>query len=90
MTGKYFHGVDAKGRLTVPSQLRRELGEVCFVVRGPKEYLNVYSTAGWEKFIARFSGMEALADARGLELTGMSLAEQDALYNEAKASMNTD
>ena len=56
LTGKYFHGVDAKGRLTVPSQLRRELGEVCFVVRGPKEYLNVYSTAGWEKFCARFEG----------------------------------
>ena len=44
MTGKFEHGIDAKGRLTVPSQLRRELGEVCYVVRGPKEYLNVYSS----------------------------------------------
>ena len=56
MTGKFTHGLDAKGRLTVPSQLRRELGEVCYVVRGPKEYLNVYSAEGWEKFCARFEG----------------------------------
>ena len=51
MTGKYNHGIDAKGRLTVPSQLRRELGEVCYVVRGPKEYLNVYSPEGWERLL---------------------------------------
>ena len=56
LTGKYNHGIDAKGRLTVPSQLRRELGEVCFVVRGPKEYLNVYSAEGWEKFCSKFEG----------------------------------
>ncbi len=57
MTGRYNHGIDAKGRLTVPSQLRRELGDTCVVVAGPKEYLNVYSNENWEKFRARFEGM---------------------------------
>lgn len=56
MTGKFTHGLDAKGRLTVPSQLRRELGEVCHVMRGPEAYLNVYSAAGWEKLCAKFEG----------------------------------
>ena len=56
MTGKFNHGLDAKGRMTVPSQLRKELGEVCYIVRGPKAYLNVYSAAGWESFCARFEG----------------------------------
>ena len=56
MTGKFNHGLDAKGRMTVPSQLRKELGEVCYIVRGPKAYLNVYSAEGWEKFCARFEG----------------------------------
>ena len=56
LTGKYFHGVAAKGRLTVPSQLRRELGDVCYVIRGPKEYLNVYTAEGWAKFCAKFDG----------------------------------
>lgn len=56
MTGKFNHGIDSKGRLTVPAQLRRELGEVCYVVRGADRYLNVYSAAGWEKFCAKFEG----------------------------------
>ncbi len=56
LTGRFDHGIDAKGRLTVPSQMRRELGEVCYVIEGPKNYLNVYSAAGWEKFKARFEG----------------------------------
>lgn len=56
MTGKFNHGLDAKGRMTVPSQLRKELGEVCYVVRGPKAYLNVYSAEGWERFCALFEG----------------------------------
>ncbi len=56
LTGKYEHGIDAKGRLTVPSQLRRELGDVCYVVQGPKEYLNVYSAEGWKRFCERFEG----------------------------------
>ena len=39
MTGKFNHGIDAKGRLTVPSQLRRELGEkpILFTFRTKKE-----------------------------------------------------
>lgn len=65
MTGKYSHGIDAKGRLTVPSQLRRELGEVCYLVCGPKAYLNVYSAEGWEKFCQRFEG-QSQSDAGDL------------------------
>lgn len=57
MTGKFNHGIDAKGRLIIPSQLRRELGEVCYVTRGSDRCLNVYSAAGWEKFCARFEDL---------------------------------
>ena len=69
LTGKYFHGVDAKGRLTVPSQLRKELGDVSYVIRGPKEFLNVYTAEGWARFCAKFEGKsqtEAGDDMRAL------------------------
>jgi len=52
----------------------------------PEDALN----ASTDKFIARFSGMESLAKARGRDLSALSLTEQDELYNEAKASMSTD
>ena len=57
MTGKFSHGIDGKGRLIIPSQLRRELGEVCYVARGADRCLNVYSAEGWEKFCALFENL---------------------------------
>ncbi len=56
VTGKYTHGLDAKGRLIIPSQMRRELGDVCHVILGPDKCLLVYSDAGWEEFCAKFAG----------------------------------
>lgn len=38
------------------------------------------------KFERRFRGMEALAAARGADLSGMTLDQQDALWNDVKAS----
>ncbi|GAB7081705.1 nucleoside triphosphate pyrophosphohydrolase [Megalodesulfovibrio paquesii] len=38
-----------------------------------------------QRFLARFQTMEALARERGQSLDALSLAEQDALWNEAKA-----
>ncbi|MCA1944022.1 MAG: nucleoside triphosphate pyrophosphohydrolase [Desulfovibrio sp.] len=38
-----------------------------------------------QRFLARFQAMEALARERGLSLDALSLAEQDALWNEIKA-----
>lgn len=57
LTGKYSHGIDAKGRLIIPSQLRKELGDVCYVARGADRCLNVYSEAGWQKFSALFENL---------------------------------
>ena len=65
VTGKYTHGLDAKGRLIIPAQMRRELGDVCYVVRGSDKCLFVYSEAGWEKFCAQFEGVR-LSDSSAL------------------------
>ena len=65
MTGKYTHGLDAKGRLIVPAQMRRELGDVCYVVRGSDKCLLVYSQEGWDKFCASFEGIR-LSDSSAM------------------------
>ena len=103
MTGKYDHGIDGKGRLTVPSQMRRELGEVCFVMRGPKEYLNVYSTEGWEKFCARFEGKTQsedgdlmrflFANSATCEIDAqgrVNLVRNDITYSQSEAPRRTE
>lgn len=50
MTGKYEHNIDAKGRVIVPSRLREELGEVCYVTLSIDSCLAVYSEKAWEAF----------------------------------------
>lgn len=63
VTGKFVHGIDGKGRLIVPAQLRRELGEQCYLVRGADKCLYLYDESGWRVFCARFDGMK-LSEAR--------------------------
>lgn len=65
MTGKYTHGLDVKGRLIIPAQMRRELGDVCYVVRGADKCLMVYSDEGWKKFCAQFEGIR-LSDSSSM------------------------
>lgn len=56
MEGRFDHGIDPKGRLTIPSQLRKGLGEVCHAVRGSGAYLNLYSDESWQQFCQQFIG----------------------------------
>ncbi len=57
MEGRFNHGIDPKGRLTIPSQLRGDLGEVCHVVRGSGKYLNLYPDESWKRFCEKFIGL---------------------------------
>lgn len=41
--GEYSHSIDPKGRLTIPSKIRQELGDECVITRGLADCLNVYS-----------------------------------------------
>ncbi len=57
MTGKYQHSIDAKGRLFIPSKLREEIGDVCYVTLSMDECLSVYSTESWNLFRAKFDAL---------------------------------
>jgi len=46
--GEYQHTLDNKGRLTVPSRFRDELGETFIVTKGLDNCLFVYSLAEWK------------------------------------------
>ena len=70
-------------------RLLDEIGDVAFVLVNLARHAKVdFSQAlrhANAKFERRFRRMEALAGARGESLAGKSLAEQDALWNQAKA-----
>ena len=52
--GEYHHNIDEKGRLTIPSKIRYELGEEFIVTRGLDNCLFVYPKEAWNNIIAEY------------------------------------
>lgn len=47
LMGEYQHNMDTKGRVTIPSKYREELGETFYVSKGLDGCLTLYSEAQW-------------------------------------------
>ena len=57
MTDSFEHKIDAKGRLFIPSGLRRELGEEFHLIILNEECINAYSNEGWKRFIDKVESL---------------------------------
>lgn len=45
--GEYQHNMDAKGRVTVPSKFRDDIGDIFYVCKGVDTCLFIYSLEQW-------------------------------------------
>ena len=70
------------------AHIEEEMGDVLFALINYSRFAGVDPEGALErtnlKFIRRFQAMEGIAAARGQSLHGMSLTDQDALWNEVK------
>ena len=66
-TGTYEHSLDAKGRLFIPAQLRRELGDTLYVTMGLDGSLAVYPQSTWDTFAERFAALP-MSQSKGMRL----------------------
>ena len=57
LMGEYHHNIDDKGRLTLPSKFREELGENFIITRGLDECLFVYSMETFEKISKKLNSL---------------------------------
>jgi len=48
--GEYQHGMDLKGRISVPSKFREELGDCFIITKGINGCLFIYSQEEWTSF----------------------------------------
>ena len=62
--GEYHQKIDDKGRLTIPSKLRYELGETFIVTRGLDNCLFVYPKNEWNNIITKYKELPNTKDAR--------------------------
>lgn len=72
---------------------REEMGDILFMIASLARYLELDAEEALRlangKFFRRFASMEAIARKRGLLLADLSLAELEALWEEAKKSLRS-
>ncbi len=65
--GEYQHNLDAKGRLTLPSKFRDDLGEEFFITKGMDNCLFVFPQDEWDKIDEKINGLQlSRKESRGL------------------------
>lgn len=63
--GEYFHTIDAKGRLIIPSKFREELGRKFIITKGLDHCLFVYPQEEWKSIENKLSTLPLTSkDAR--------------------------
>jgi len=76
-----------------PDKIEDELGDLLFVLVRVANFVDVNPEDALRrtirKFIGRFSYVENKASKQGRELSGMTLAEMDVLWNEAKKGLSS-
>lgn len=53
--GEFNHTMDAKGRVSIPSVFREDLGEAFYVTKGLDKSLFVFTEEEWDKFQLKLS-----------------------------------
>ena len=71
--GSYLHTLDTKGRVSIPSEMRKASGDVFVLTRGFEECLNLYPLDEWRRTEERLRTLPA-GDARARRFKRMLLA----------------
>ena len=62
--GEYHHTIDDKGRITIPSKLRYELGEEFVITKGLDGCLFIYTKEEFENITKKYKELPNTKDAR--------------------------
>lgn len=66
LTGEYQHNMDLKGRVTVPSKFREDLGDTFYVCKGLDGCLFVLSRAQWDNLVEKVGSLP-LAQGKAIQ-----------------------
>ena len=57
LIGEYEHTLDAKGRISMPAKLRRDMGEAFIVTKGLDGCLFAFSSEEWKNFETKLKSL---------------------------------
>jgi len=87
--GEYHHTIDEKGRLTLPSKVREQLGYDFVVTRGLDHCLFVYPKNGWTEIINKYQSLPNTKDARNFMRFFLSGATEVNLDKQGRINIAT-
>ena len=85
--GEYHHNIDDKGRLTIPSKLRDQLGTNFIVTRGLDKCLFVYTEKEWLEVINKYRELPNTKDARNFMRFFLSGATQNEFDKQGRINI---
>ncbi|MGE5456157.1 MAG: division/cell wall cluster transcriptional repressor MraZ [Ignavibacteriales bacterium] len=87
--GEYHHTVDEKGRLTIPSKIRYELGETFVITRGLDNCLFIYPKNEWINIIGKYKELPNTKDARNFMRFFLSGAVECEFDKQGRINIST-
>lgn len=87
--GEYHQKIDDKGRITIPSKLRYDLGETFIVTRGLDNCLFIYPKEEWNQVIAKYKELPNTKDARNFMRFFLSGATEVSFDKQGRMNIPT-
>ncbi len=88
--GEYFHSLDGKGRVVMPSSFRRRLEDGCVVSKGQDGQLVIFSAADFEKKASEVIELPQDLDGRRFSRTVFGGADLQTLDKSARVLVKPD
>lgn len=85
--GEYRHTIDNKGRLTIPSKLRYDLGSEFIVTRGLEGCLYIYPKVNWDNIIIKYKELPDTKEKRYFMRIFLSGAVSCELDNQGRVNI---
>lgn len=85
--GEYHHTIDDKGRLTIPSKIRYELGEEFIITRGLDGCLFIYTKETWNNIIKKYETLPNVKNARNFMRFFLSGAEANEFDKQGRVNI---
>lgn len=87
--GEYNYNLDDKGRISIPTAYRDELGEKIVIVKGLEKCLYVYTIQEWEKLVEKITNL-SFTKKSNREFTRMFLSGAFIFDIDSKGRINLD
>lgn len=88
--GEYFHTLDEKGRVVMPSGFRRRLEDGCVVAKGQDGQLLLFPTGEFEARAAEVKNMPQTRSGRRFSRTVFSGADMQTVDKSGRVSVKPD